>query len=73
MLKPRPGEPPIDRDLWFSLVRDMQSARRGALIAERDAGRLHDEALRELLEGIDLEQALMARRGQNLIDQQSGR
>ncbi|MEO5806123.1 sodium:proton antiporter [Devosia sp.] len=73
MLKPREGEAPIDRDLMFTLVRDVQSARRGALIAERNAGRLNDEALRELLEGIDLEQALMARRGQNLIDQQSAR
>lgn len=47
----------------FDIVRDVQSARRGALIAERNAERLDDEIVRELLEDIDLEQAVVAKRG----------
>lgn len=46
----------------FEIVRDVQSARRGALIAERNAERLDDEIVRELLEDIDLEQAVVAKR-----------
>lgn len=57
----------MDRQQLFQLVRDIHAARRGALIAERNAGRLDDEILRELLENIDLEQAAMARRGEVLL------
>lgn len=46
----------------LAITRAVLTARRDALIAERDAERLDDEILRELLEDIDLEQAVVARR-----------
>ena len=42
------------------------AAQRLALIAERDAHRLDDELLREMLEGLDLQQALLAQKGRHV-------
>jgi Na+/H+ antiporter len=42
------------------------AAQRQALIAERDAGRLDDEVMRELLEDIDLEEAVVSSRRDRL-------
>ena len=41
-------------------------AQRRVLIAERDAGRLDDEVMRELLEDIDLEEAVVSSRRDRL-------
>jgi CPA1 family monovalent cation:H+ antiporter len=43
-------------------ARQVLSAQRRALIEERDQGRLDDEVMRELLEDIDLEEAVVASR-----------
>ena len=43
-------------------ARRVLSAQREALIEERDQGRLDDEVMRELLEDIDLEEAVVASR-----------
>jgi monovalent cation/hydrogen antiporter len=53
----------VDRKKLFAIIRDVQAARRSALIAERNAERLDDEIMRELLEYIDLEQAIVEQRG----------
>lgn len=50
------------RGKMMAVVGAVQAARRRALIAERDADRLDDEIVRELLEDIDLQQAVLARR-----------
>jgi hypothetical protein len=39
------------------LYRDVLSAQRAALIAERDAGGIEDEAVRGMLERLDLQEA----------------
>ena len=52
------------REGMLAIVGEVQAARRGALIAERDAERLDDEIVREMLEDIDLEQAVIARRSE---------
>jgi CPA1 family monovalent cation:H+ antiporter len=52
------------REAMMAIVGEVQAARRGALIAERDAERLDDEIVREMLEDIDLEQAVIARRSE---------
>ena len=43
------------------------SAQRSALIAERDAQRLDDEVVRDLLESLDLEQALLAQKSLHVL------
>ncbi len=43
-------------------MKDMMTAQRQALIAERDAGRLDDEVLRQVLENLDIEEAVVASR-----------
>jgi len=53
-----------DRENLLAIVGTVQAARRGALLAERDAERLDDEIVREMLEDIDLEQAVIARRSE---------
>lgn len=40
---------------------EMLAAERTAFIAERDAGRIDDEVLREMLHGLDLEEAVLSR------------
>ena len=52
------------RENILAIVGEVQAARRGALIAERDAERLDDEIVREMLEDIDLEQAVIAHRSE---------
>lgn len=52
------------REGMLAIVGEVQAARRGALLAERDAERLDDEIVREMLEDIDLEQAVIARRSE---------
>jgi monovalent cation/hydrogen antiporter len=43
--------------LFASLYREVLSAQRAALIAERDAGRVEDEAVRAMLDRLDLQEA----------------
>ncbi|WP_454791028.1 cation:proton antiporter [Mycolicibacterium lutetiense] len=43
--------------VFSGLYRDVLSAQRGALIAERDEGRIEDEAVRAMLERLDLQEA----------------
>jgi hypothetical protein len=43
--------------VFASLYRDVLSAQRAALIAERDAGGIEDEAVRAMLERLDLQEA----------------
>ncbi|CAN5343853.1 cation:proton antiporter [soil metagenome] len=54
--------PVADRAEMADVVRTILAAQRQALIVERDSQRLDDEVLREVLEGIDLEQALLAQK-----------
>jgi CPA1 family monovalent cation:H+ antiporter len=42
---------------FTKLYRDVLAAQREALIAERDAGRIEDEAVRAMLERLDLQEA----------------
>ena len=44
-------------EVFSSLYRDVLSAQRMALITERDAGRIEDEAVRSMLERLDLQEA----------------
>lgn len=56
------------RDKILAIARTVLAEQRQALIAERDADRLDDEVLREVLEDIDLEQAVIARRSERLAE-----
>ena len=60
------GSTTVPRMRLLTIGRALLAAQRQALIAERDAQRLDDEVLRELLEGLDLEQALLAQKAQHL-------
>ncbi|OBC15956.1 sodium:proton exchanger [Mycobacterium sp. 852013-50091_SCH5140682] len=44
-------------EVFSGLYRDVLAAQRQALIAERDAGRIEDEAVRAMLERLDLQEA----------------
>ena len=44
-------------EVFSALYRDVLSAQRAALIAERDDGRIEDEAVRAMLERLDLQEA----------------
>ena len=44
-------------EVFSALYRDVLAAQRAALIAERDAGRIEDEAVRAMLERLDLQEA----------------
>ncbi|CEJ11993.1 Na(+)/H(+) antiporter ApNhaP [bacterium YEK0313] len=55
-------------DKILAIARTVLAEQRQALIAERDADRLDDEVLREVLEDIDLEQAVIARRSERLAE-----
>ncbi|MGV9803493.1 cation:proton antiporter, partial [Mycobacterium sp. NPDC003449] len=51
-------EAPIKRAAAFSAIfREVLAAQRSALIAERDSGRIEDEAVRTMLERLDLQEA----------------
>jgi CPA1 family monovalent cation:H+ antiporter len=44
-------------EVFTALYRDVLANQRAALIAERDAGRIEDEAVRAMLERLDLQEA----------------
>ncbi|SEH73095.1 sodium/proton antiporter, CPA1 family [Mycolicibacterium rutilum] len=44
-------------EVFSALYRDVLASQRAALIAERDAGRIEDEAVRAMLERLDLQEA----------------
>ena len=43
--------------MFSALYRDVLAAQRAALIEERDSGRIEDEAVRAMLERLDLQEA----------------
>jgi CPA1 family monovalent cation:H+ antiporter len=54
---PDPEAPTKRAKVFSALYRDVLSAQRAALIAERDEGRIEDEAVRAMLERLDLQEA----------------
>ncbi len=54
---PDPESHTLRADVFSSLYREVLAAQRTALIAERDAGRIEDEAVRAMLERLDLQEA----------------
>ena len=44
-------------EVFSTLYRDVLASQRAALIAERDSGRIEDEAVRAMLERLDLQEA----------------
>jgi CPA1 family monovalent cation:H+ antiporter len=58
--EPKSTDKPIDGERMMALARDITAARRSALIQARRDRRISDEVMREELERIDLEEAVMA-------------
>jgi monovalent cation/hydrogen antiporter len=54
---PDPESHTLQAEVFSQLYREVLSAQRAALIAERDAGRIEDEAARAMLERLDLQEA----------------
>jgi CPA1 family monovalent cation:H+ antiporter len=54
---PDPEAHTLRSEVFSSLYRDVLAAQRAALIAERDDGRVEDEAARAMLERLDLQEA----------------
>jgi CPA1 family monovalent cation:H+ antiporter len=54
---PDPESHTLRAEVFSSLYREVLKAQRAALIAERDAGRIEDEAARAMLERLDLQEA----------------
>jgi monovalent cation/hydrogen antiporter len=54
---PDPESHTLRAEVFSSLYREVLTAQRAALIAERDAGRIEDEAARAMLERLDLQEA----------------
>jgi monovalent cation/hydrogen antiporter len=54
---PDPESHTLRAEVFSQLYREVLSAQRAALIAERDAGRIEDEAARAMLERLDLQEA----------------
>ncbi len=54
---PDPDAHTLRAEVFAQLYRDVLSAQRAALIGERDAGRIDDEAVRAMLERLDLQEA----------------
>jgi monovalent cation/hydrogen antiporter len=54
---PDPESHTLRAEVFSHLYREVLSAQRTALIAERDAGRIEDEAARAMLERLDLQEA----------------
>jgi len=54
---PDPESHTLRAEVFSHLYREVLSAQRAALIAERDAGRIEDEAARAMLERLDLQEA----------------
>jgi monovalent cation/hydrogen antiporter len=54
---PDPEAHTLRSEVFAALYRDVLAAQRAALIAERDGGRIEDEAARAMLERLDLQEA----------------
>jgi CPA1 family monovalent cation:H+ antiporter len=54
---PDPEAHTLRAEVFAALYRDVLAAQRAALIAERDDGRIEDEAVRAMLERLDLQEA----------------
>lgn len=54
---PDPEAHTLRAEVFAQLYRDVLAAQRAALIGERDAGRIDDEAVRAMLERLDLQEA----------------
>ena len=54
---PDPEAHTLRAEVFSALYRDVLAAQRAALIADRDAGRIEDEAVRAMLERLDLQEA----------------
>ncbi|ORB29734.1 cation:proton antiporter [Mycolicibacterium parafortuitum] len=54
---PDPEAHTLRAEVFAKLYRDVLAAQRAALIAERDAGQIDDEAVRAMLERLDLQEA----------------
>jgi CPA1 family monovalent cation:H+ antiporter len=54
---PDPEAPTKRAKIFSALYRDVLAAQREALITERDEGRIEDEAVRAMLERLDLQEA----------------
>ena len=54
---PDPGAHTMRSEVFSALYREVLSAQRAALITERDEGRIEDEAVRAMLERLDLQEA----------------
>jgi CPA1 family monovalent cation:H+ antiporter len=54
---PDPDAHTLRAEVFSTLYRDVLSAQRAALIAERDGGRIDEEAVRAMLERLDLQEA----------------
>ena len=54
---PDPEAHTLRAEVFSTLYREVLAAQRAALIAERDAGRIEDEAARAMLERLDLQEA----------------
>jgi monovalent cation/hydrogen antiporter len=54
---PNPESHTLRAEVFSSLYREVLTAQRTALIAERDAGRIEDEAVRAMVDRLDLQEA----------------
>ena len=54
---PDPEAPTLRAEVFAALYKDVLAAQRAALIGERDAGGIDDEAVRAMLERLDLQEA----------------
>ncbi|MFT4125563.1 MAG: sodium:proton antiporter [Gordonia sp. (in: high G+C Gram-positive bacteria)] len=59
---PDPEAHTARNEAFAGLYRDVLAAQRGALVAERDGGKVEDEAVRTMLERLDLQEASLAAR-----------
>jgi CPA1 family monovalent cation:H+ antiporter len=59
---PDPESHTLRAEVFSDLYREVLSAQRVALIAERDAGRVEEEAARAMLERLDLQEAAVTSR-----------
>lgn len=62
---PDPEERNLRAEVFSTLYRNVLAAQRAALIAERDEGRIDDEAVRAMLERLDLQEASVSARVQS--------
>lgn len=64
---PDPEAHTLRAEVFSALYRDVLSAQRAALIGERDAGGVDDEAVRAMLERLDLQEAGVSARLENRL------